>query len=80
MKKVDSYGGYDFYICTGTGDRPTLYNIVPTGSKPPHGGYPDRRYIEKVKNTKFLTRYQPTLHGCCETYSGKNNDYIQEKR
>jgi len=68
MTKVDSIGGYDFYISAGNGDRKILYNIVKAGDPAPDGGYPNRRFIEKVKGITFPDRYQPTLHGCQETY------------
>jgi hypothetical protein len=53
-----------------------IYNIVPEPKntqeklnfKLPTGGYPNRRWIEKVKGIKFPDRYQPTLHGMQETY------------
>lgn len=68
MKKVDSYSGYDFYIHCGDGDNPNLYNIVKTGDLPPVGGYPNRRYIERIKGIKFPDKYQPTKYGKSETY------------
>ena len=68
MTKVDSYGGYDFYLQTAKGDRPALYNIVPQNSLAPEGGYRNRQYIEKIKGIKFPDRYQPTLHGMSELY------------
>jgi hypothetical protein len=68
MSKVTTVDGYDFYIWVGNGDFPTLYNIVPEGSPAPGGGYPNRRFIERVKGVRFPDRYQPTLHGSSETY------------
>jgi hypothetical protein len=65
---VESGAEYDFYIKAGNGDVPTLWNIVPKGSPAPMGGYPNRRYIEKVKGVRFPDRYQPTLHGTKDTY------------
>jgi hypothetical protein len=72
MTKVDSYGGYDFYLQSAIGDRPALYNIVPQGSPAPTGGYLNRQYIEKIKGVKFPDRYQPTLHGMSELYPHTN--------
>lgn len=67
MQKVYSDNQHDFYIgrCANT----LLYNIVPVNLTPPTGGYPNRRYIERIKNTKFPDRYQPTLHGTRECYT-----------
>jgi len=36
MTKVDSYGGYDFYLQSS--NVSALYNIVPSGSPVPGGG------------------------------------------
>lgn len=72
MTKVDSFGGYDFYIGTRVttgGGRLAEYNIVPAGSAAPASGYLSRPYIEKIKGVKFPDRYQPTLHGTRETYT-----------
>lgn len=63
-----NYQGYDFYIEAGLGDRQTKWNIVPTGSPAPEGGYFNRQYIEKIKGVRFPDRYQPTLHGTSELY------------
>lgn len=68
MTRIDSHSGYDFYIASGMGDRPTLYNIVPAGSPAPEGGYRNRQYIERIKGVKFPDRYQPTQHGMTELY------------
>ena len=69
MKLVEkNFNGYDFYIEVGNGIVGDLYNIVPTGSEPPKGGYKARNYIEKIKGVKFPDRYQPTLHGSDEKY------------
>jgi hypothetical protein len=63
MRKVDSYGGYDFYLKPAIGNDRALYNILPTGSPAPEGGYRDMQYIELIKGIKFPDRYQPALHG-----------------
>lgn len=71
MTKVHNENGYDFYVgvvrtkCDG---HQTIYNIVPEGQTVVGGGYPNRRWIEKVKGVKFPDRYQPTKHGMRETY------------
>lgn len=69
MTFVETKEGYDFYIRAGHGNTPTLYNIVKAKSEVPVGGYPNRRYIERIKGVKFPDRYQPTLHGMQETYA-----------
>lgn len=73
MYKVDSYGGFDFYMIPAKGNMNALWNIVPTGSKAPEGGYRNREYIERIKGIKFPDRYQPTQQGMTELYPHQNN-------
>ena len=58
-----NFNGYDFYLTPCIGDRPALYNIVPTGSPTPEGGYRSMGWIEKIRGVRFPDRYQPSLHG-----------------
>ena len=51
MKLVGSTSGYDFYI--GRTLEKNMYNIVPSGSKPPSGGYYYKEYIEEIKHVRF---------------------------
>lgn len=79
MTEVHKENGYLFYIGRERmkdGCFRELWNIVPepktTQDKlsflPPTTGYPNRRWIEKIKGVKFPDRYQPTLNGTSETY------------
>lgn len=68
MIKVHTESGYDFYIESGCGNTTDIFNIVPENSPAPIGGYPNRRWIEKIKGVKFPDRYQPTKYGCRETW------------
>lgn len=63
---------HDFYLRCALGDSEALYNIVPSGSPAPGGGYKNMRYIEKVKGVRFPDRYQPTLHGAQSLYPHDN--------
>jgi hypothetical protein len=62
---------YDFYTQAKPGEQ-SLWNIVPTGSPAPTGGYKNRQYIERIKGVKFPDRYQPILHGMSELYPHTN--------
>ena len=70
MTKIHSDLDYDFY--TGReikkGFFYILWNIVPKGSQPPEGGFYNMKFVEKIKNTRFPSRYQPTLHGTSSLY------------
>jgi len=78
LMKVHTDDQYDFYIrCRpGKGD---IWNIVQKNSQAPTGGYPNRRYIERLKGVKFPERYQPTLNGMSETYLSDLWDGIEDK-
>lgn len=55
MKKVNTAKGYDFYI--GYDDKEEskpFYNIVPSGSQPPNGGYGSPEYIAHIKKVSPL--------------------------
>ena len=79
MREIHKENGYIFYIGRERmkdGCFRELWNIVSEPKttqeklsfQPPTTGYPNRRWIEKVKGIKFPDRYQPTLHGMSETY------------
>jgi hypothetical protein len=55
LEKVGSTREYDFYksAADDSFDCGAIYNIVPSGSKAPDGGYRRRQYIEEVKGVKF---------------------------
>ena len=79
MREVHNEKGYLFYIGKERmkgGCSRDLWNIIPEPKttkeklsfKPPETGYPNRRWIEKVKGIKFPDRYQPTLNKTTEVY------------
>ena len=79
MTLVHKENGYLFYIGFDTmrgGFRRFIFNIIKEPQtreekisfKEPTGGFPNRRYIERIKGIKFPDKYQPTLHGMGETY------------
>ena len=48
MRLVTSKFNYDFYIGMDKKGKP-FYNIVPSGSPKPNGGYGSSEYIAKIK-------------------------------
>ena len=57
MLKIATFGGYDYYKAeqrTGKKKGERYYNIVPTGSPAPKGGYYSHEFICKVKNVPNL--------------------------
>jgi len=68
MTKVepDYMGEYDFKLDYYSGTHRTrggyhisIYNIVPKGSPAPSGGYPNIRWVERVKGGKFPKKFHP---------------------
>ncbi len=53
MRLVVSKFNYDFYIGINKKGEP-FYNIVPTGSHKPNGGYGSSEYIAKIKGVPNL--------------------------
>lgn len=79
LKKVHTDDQYDFYIRVRPG-KGNIWNIVPKNSPAPTAGYPNRRWIERVKGVKFPDRYQPAYHGMSETYVSDLWDGIEDKK
>jgi len=52
MKKVATFGGYDYY--TGQTKKGTYYNIVLKDEPAPKGGYYSKEHILKVKGVPDL--------------------------
>lgn len=53
MKKVATFGGYDYYVGTAK-DGKEFYNLVPSGNTAPTGGYFDSGYICRIKKVPNL--------------------------
>lgn len=52
MKLIETKNGYDLYKGTDEKGR-EFFNIVPTGTSAPNGGYYNRNTIESIKQVKF---------------------------